>query len=848
MTTPSEITATEKLLELIRASSLTESKDTIAASGTSDSIIERDTQAIDPLPPITRVLTAEEKTLPPLTLETPDTDDNITVPSPSPIDQTEPSPPPAAQDIEKLLDLIRTTSSDDNSIDDQEIKTTDFVLELDSLPQLPKNNQELGDSLESTKTKQDNKEHTNFTLTLEDIDHEDNSNSPPEAPLPQAELGKSPSSARTENVSLIDELTKSSPPLNTAKPSDTSTLPQDDDDDVFPLPSRDHSPTPGPEIESDKTSLIPASASSFTLRSFLNFKRLKPVSKTTIGIDIRPGVIHIVKSKKNKTGADLLAYESVPYDFDPVAEPKNLFEDQEFMGVLFRTLANFHTSQEHHEIWCSYPFLTPIELHNISIPKVADKDLATAVFWSAKRDVEFDEAACIFDFFPLQEINEANQAKTQALVTLAPASEVEGVKAMFKNAGFPLTGISFPAAAIQNFLIHDPAIPTDQPVVYFTIRKSYSFIDLFYKGKMFFSREIKTGVDSFVESLLDQAQSQRIVIDEENATEYLFRSGNGRATPHIENDSLYALFDWEKLSVVGRLARQLVRTFEYCSTTFKIPPVGAIVTSGEFSINDPILKSLENRVGIKCAVIEPFPSTIFHLDSVLTPPSNSNMLAASGLSLSDKQTTANFLFTYADRAKEASSKKVNSIIAIVSICLALGMGATFAWQYNKVFDKKKNVAHLQQQLAEKFQLDPRSQNNDYLTQTVQKIRQFNVDNKEKTKRFKSVAIIGELTRALYSEITLTNLVLDLNPGSGEAQTKHGSSAEEGTMVINGYISAPSSNSEFILMNFLKDLGQLNILGNPSLVSKSNDSLNKKDVLRFEVKLKTTLNFLDPPST
>lgn len=862
MTTSSEITATEKLLELIRASSSPEENSPVHVIDTSESRVEhpsspaelhKNTDPLNRSPTVKTIPTTQETDIV-LTLETPDNDDNRADPPPL-TEQSRLSETPPAQDTEKLLELIRSSSSASHP-DDQITPVTESFSAFGTQALTLQDDADLQD-LDATAETPTAEEKSNFTLALENTDSEYKDASSAEELTPPSHP-KQPDTSRSNEESLSNETSSSpspqskeiTPPPTSAAHDNGEDDDDDDDDDVFPLPAPDGHITLDPAPETDRSPSPPPPAPAAISHSFSRFKRLRlrPSTKTTLGIDIRPGVIHLVKSQTNKNGPELLAYESVPYPFEPGADQKNLFDDQEFIAVLARTLARLHTSQDNHEIWCAYPFVTPAALHNITIPKVADNNLATAVFWSAKRELEFDDTTTIFDYTPLQEITEANQVKTQALVMLSPRPEVEGVKKMFKKTGFPLTGLSFPAAAVQNYLHHDPSIPTDKPVVYFTIRKEYSFINLFYQEKIFFSRVIKTGVDSFVESLLEQAQSQSILIDEENAKEYLFRSGNSNVGSILnkDDDTLAQLFDWEKLSVIGRLARQLVRTFEYCSTAFKVPPVGALITSGEFTVTDAILKSIENRVGIKCSVIEPLSPTIFHRESLFSLTSNPGLLVAAGLSLSDKQSTANVLFTYADRARELSSNKVNTIISIASIILALGLGTTFVWQYDKELNKKNEVSLLQQKLERHFLAEPRSRNTEYLSQTVQKITQFHHDNKEKTKRFKSVVMVSELLKTLEQEIALTELILNLNQQEDESAGQE-SPSPDGSMTINGFINAPVENQEFILMNFLKRLDQLTTLGSPILQSKIKASLRNQDVLRFEIRLKTTLSFLDPPA-
>jgi len=577
-------------------------------------------------------------------------------------------------------------------------------------------------------------------------------------------------------------------------------------------------------------------------------QRLRPLTKTTIAVDIQPGVIHLVKTKSSKQGQTLLACQSVPYQDDLDVKSKNLFDDPPFRALLFTALSSMVDTHVHYEIWCSYAYCNPVGLHNISIPKVGEKEIANAVFWSAKRELEFDEHNYIFDYSILQEYTEGNQVKIQTLVTLVPRTEVQGVEAMFRNAGFPLTGLTFPVAAIQNFLNQDDRIPADKPVVYFTIRKHNSFIDIFHHGKMLFSREIKTGTESFVESLLDQALSRNILIDEENAKDYLFRSNDSTKKIGQGSAEIFSLLSFDELSVIDRLVRQLMRTFEYCTTTFKTPPACQIFTSGECTVNETILKAIENRVGIKCAVLEPFSHRIFSRDIETSAATGigPGLLVAAGLSLSNKQSTANFLYTYADRFEEIAVNRLNTIIAIVTICLTIGSGMFFALQYNLWLNQKKTIETLRTELDHKYQAEPRSRSKDYTTQTIQKISQFHRDNKQKIERFKVVVMINELTKKIGNEISITDMVLELERKPNELRIKK-DEPSQGVVRLTGYIRAPLETQEFILMNFLKTLASLSLLGEPNLKSKENTTLQNQDVLRFEINLKTILGFLETPS-
>lgn len=683
------------------------------------------------------------------------------------------------------------------------------------------------------------------------------SSSPPPVPEPtvqqteqrQETKNDGPSDLCLEKLSLDHDIdhgealvispVETSPPLPPASP-----LIVGDEEDLDHAPEVDlrAEPPAPPSVRKPRTgSLVQSAATALRQR----LQRLHPLTKITIAVDIQPGVIHLVKTQSTKQSHTLLACQSVPFPDEPAASCKNLFDDQEFKAVLFPALAAMLGTHDHHEIWCSYAYCNPVGLHNISIPKVGEQEIANAVFWSAKRELEFDEGSHLFDYAVLQEYAEGNQGKIQTLVSLVPREEVQGVTGMFREAGFPLTGLTFPAAAIQNFLNHDVGTPLDQPVAYFTIRQRNSFIDIFHHGKMFFSREIKTGTESFVESLLDQALTRGVLIDEEHANDYLFRPNTSPEESGPGSAEIFALLNLDELAVIDRLVRQLLRTFEYCSTTFKTPPVCKVFTSGEYTVNEPILQAIANRVGVSCVVLEPFSRQIFTGGVEATVTAGANLLVAAGLSLSDKQTTANFLFTHAERFVEAATDRLNNIIAIATIGLTIGSGMFFAWQYNQGLDKKVTIENMRAALDQKYLAEPRSRSADYSIQTIQKIGQFHTDSKQKVERFRVIIMLNELTKKIGPEISLTDLALDLKPKTDESRPAK-DAPSPGLVRLNGYIRAPLETQEFILMSFLKTLTTLSLLGEPNLTSKENTILDDQAVLRFEVNLKTTLGAVEPP--
>ena len=259
-------------------------------------------------------------------------------------------------------------------------------------------------------------------------------------------------------------------------------------------------------------------------------------------------------------------------------------------------------------------------------------------------------------------------------------------------------------------------------------------------------------------------------------------------------------------------------------------------------------------------MIEPLSPLIFTHELAPSEQNASQLMVAAGLSLSDKETTANFLFTYKERAKEKTTNRVNAVIALITICLTIGLDGFVAWQYKGKIAKEKSAQALRMEIDQKYQLEPRSHSDSYATQTMEKISQFHRENKEKVKRFKVVALINELAKKIGPEIKITDLVLDMAQKQNESRLKKSDPGQTpppgqaptpvipGTLELSGYISAAPEAQDFILMNFLKTLATLNLLGEPKLKSNKKSSLHNQAILRFEITLKTNFAFLEPPAS
>lgn len=572
-------------------------------------------------------------------------------------------------------------------------------------------------------------------------------------------------------------------------------------------------------------------------------------SLTTIGIDIQPGSVHLVKTQTAKNKRALINCESVTFDaFSDTHSTTDLFNDQALKATLSQKLASFcRCGLRKPEIWCSYAFCNPVAIYNITIPKVSLQDIPQTVFWTLKKEVDFDEKDTILDYSIFKEVEIKGQLKLQTIVTLIPKRETDAIRALFNELGHPLTGLTFPAAAIQNFLRLTHPDPDTGPIVYFTIRDQNSFIDLFYQGKMLFSREIKTGVTSFVESVINQAATHDILLDDDSAKSYIFNLLKGKSIQkNSEMDLMITkALDLGALPVIERLIRQLLRTFEYCTTNFKIPAVERLYTSGASVLNAELLEVIQARLRIPCSVINPFAEGIFNLDHPLQIHPELNILPAAGLSLSDRQTTTNFLFTYLERTLEKISLRNNQMIACGTIACALIIGVVFAFQYERIKANRKVAATLDNSLNQKYSEDPRTRSTEYIVPAIAKIKASQVQYQASIDRFKALGVIQEITHGLPEEAKLTNINF-VFPSPKKKTNNLATSKKKtqtGSIVLNGIISAPYAQQDFILLSMMKRLNTLKFTSNPDLepsAQKPNDTTSSERAFTIRLSFREDL--------
>ncbi len=549
--------------------------------------------------------------------------------------------------------------------------------------------------------------------------------------------------------------------------------------------------------------------------------RFRQSVQVKIGIDIQPAAIYLVKfcHKTNK----FLDYRIVPFPNSAKLAVNTLLNDNDFKATLAKALRKFCRHHRHPEIWCSLGELR-VHFHNVTIPVVAEAEIANAVFWLTKKTADFDPQQEIFDFTRLKKIDDHGTTRLLTLVTLVPKDDILTLQKLFRAIGFKLTGISYPPVAAHNLLQFYNIGSAEDAVVHLRLRRASSFIDIFHHGQMIFSRETKVGAGSFIKSCQEYGSDLGLNIDEQTAASLLFGKRSEPGAKAGEPD-IQPQINTAELPVLERLIRQLNRTFEYCANNFGIAKLNILCTSGEFILNGMILMAIEKELAISCKILPAISTMVKKQAPEAKAGERYNLDTAAGLALSRPTVTKNFLYTHADRRRDILINKINHTISLITIAAALLVGGLIFQQYHQIYLQKAEVAQLTRKLAEGYDREPRSKNSAFVLRALKILNNDNLDNKTEIARFRILAGLSELSSIIPNHLHLTSLLIAKSDGQRGRKKK---------LWLSGYVSGPAAGQDFVVLAFIKKLSRLNLIRDPILTSKKKGRDFDRDITKFKI--------------
>ena len=556
-------------------------------------------------------------------------------------------------------------------------------------------------------------------------------------------------------------------------------------------------------------------------------KKAKPFSSIattfqkpmTVGVDIGHQALQMVKVEE--IAADqwrLLDFRRVPIP------PTTARGTHEFKNFLKSELGKFIGPAKGIQIW-NLMSSSKVDVRFIKIPKVARKQLENAVYWTAKRELSFEDMDAILDFEVQSDMVEQGVKKTSVMVYTAPRREVESVVELFSDAGYQLSGLAIAPFAIQN-LFRTKWMPTyGETLACLHIGREGARIDIYSRGSLIMTRDIKTGMNSMVESLVEGyidrkrpstrdmrwsgVASMDFTITPTQAYK-LIMSLDPDAPALSPDDTGHDLSEEDIFDMVRPALDRLVRQVERTFANLGGEKVNRIYISGIVNAYRPLIDYIGEQLGIESGVMDPMDPSIPYITGFTAPATASekvSLAAAVGLALSDNVRTPNLLFTYKEKEKMATVSRVNRVILLSLAAIIISGLTVFAWQERVASKKKATISDLNLQLSSlNLMVDTK-----LILQMAAKDREERRLKKEYGERYMGMAVISELSAFTPENIRFLKLKTILGGKATEKTAEKAvppakpGDANAKTLEIDGLVLGERSMLEGYLSSYVLKL-------------------------------------------
>ncbi|WP_235669529.1 hypothetical protein [Solidesulfovibrio carbinolicus] len=291
-------------------------------------------------------------------------------------------------------------------------------------------------------------------------------------------------------------------------PSDTANAeepPQAEDADKASGTVAESAPVAAADLAAVAASAGMASATTNSpkKRRGFNWRSLLPGGRVChVGVDISATELVCVAVRGQDADFEVLGLESVPV-------PQGVEPGQpEFAALLGRALSGLCLPGQIPKVWAAAQSARS-NIQFLTIPKVSSRQVDNAVYWTAKKDMGFDEADVVFDFERRGEVTEKGAVRLGAMAYTTPREAISLLQNDFAQAGFPLAGLTLEPFAHQNLyrrrIVDGPA---EGATANLHVGRNWSRLEIVSNGNIMFVRVIKTSMSGMEQAVYDVLESR----------------------------------------------------------------------------------------------------------------------------------------------------------------------------------------------------------------------------------------------------------------------------------------------------------------------------------------------------
>ena len=602
--------------------------------------------------------------------------------------------------------------------------------------------------------------------------------------------------------------------------------PRDQKPKAAPAPAAGPRPAPKPSAPTPPTPK-PAQAAALAKKSFwtrqLSFGA--GAKSAVLGVAMSSGRLSLVLV----SGGTLQFTARFPFG------PDQAFGQKGFPAFLRACLESVRGKASQAKVWAVLR-TQDLDLNVLTVPKLSGAKLNAAVYWTQQKEKKFAESEYVLDYVVLGPTKDAKEPRLDVLTCLALRVDVDRLRDAFREAGWPLDGITTTPSALQR-IYRLPGAPKDFALAAnIHVEADFSVIGLYGEGGLRFSRFIRSGTDGMADALVEHFQELAkpqpaqagelelappgapkapgpqqppllLPLDAVQARGLLFHVLLGSpAPPGLSSGHL--LGETKMLQVIApaidRLAKQVERTLEYFATSQQ-QRCDVVHFSGRIFGSQGLLQALAGLLG--------YPAAAFDATAML--PSKSDAVArsdrmalapalAAGLSAPDKG--INLLRNYKQRAAVQSRQTITRSLILGLAASLILVGAAGLWlEYG-------NAAKRQELVQAKARLSAAGPAIDEGTLTIS-MAQFKARQellRVAAGRFTAPAVLAELARRAPANVKILNLTLDMTappaaPAAAPTPGKPQAAQPRDLMTVEGVILGTKADFDPTLSRFIIEL-------------------------------------------
>ena len=558
--------------------------------------------------------------------------------------------------------------------------------------------------------------------------------------------------------------------------------------------------------------------------------------RAKVGIDIGREEIRLAKMTNTSDGRPLLVDQKI------VKFSKQIVKgSREFNDLLKTTIKEFAGSVNECDIW-TIMSAADVNVHHLKIPIVPKNQRENVILWTAKKENPFDEKTMFFDYEIQGEITDQGVPKTSVMAYSVPQAEIEKVKSLFSEVGIELAGITIVPFALQNIFRTKWIVAGEDVFASLFLGFDFSRIDIFSKNNLVMTRGIKTGISSMIEAI-EESIAETLPgrkLDREREKQILRElCADPKKTIQDEDG-----FIWTQNAVLDmitpameRLTRQIERTLEYYATSVGYEKVEKIYISSAMDVfYSHLLQNIGGQMDVKRELFDPFQlkndstaTTHLKLDERVS------MITAIGLALSDLKHTPNVIFNYLEKNKEHARKRINQgIFAVFGVAMVICL-AFLAFQVIENRQLAANKEKLEKQIA----LFQPFLSRDKINAMAGEMKTGNAISRQYSKKYKGMALIGELASLTPGNIKLTNVsIVFPREGSPETKKEKDPKSVGESVLIEGVVLGDRTELDAILAQYVLKIDNSTVFSDVVLQKSNKAEFRKKEVIQFTINAKT----------